>query len=92
MPFTEKKRRTAMLQGQLVDVQPGDLCFEKYQAMMDAWTKEKRWKTIDKLAEPILTGPDSRAHFLAFLVFMHFHGYKYEEQARKKNGDIKGRK
>lgn len=92
MPFTEKKRRKLMLEGKLPDPQPGDLCFEKYQAMMDAWTKEPRWKTIDKLAEPILTGPDSRAHFLAFLVFMHFHGLPYEVKARKKNGDIKGRK
>ncbi len=92
MPFTLKERRALMLAGELADVKPGDRCFEKYQHMMNAWTKEKRWTTIDKLAEPIITGPDGRAHFLAFLVFMHFHGFPYEAKMRKKNGDIKGRK
>lgn len=94
MPFTEQQRREQMLDGELAkkgDVQPGDRCFEKYQQMMDAFEATPRWRTIDKIAESIIPGPDSRATFLAFLVFMHFHGFPYEEIMREKNGDIRGR-
>lgn len=92
MPFIEKTRRKPMLDGTLLDVQPGDRCYEKYQQIMDAWDAKKRWQTIDKIAESILPGADSRAMFLAFLVFFSLHGMKYEQTMRKKNGDIRGRK
>lgn len=92
MPFIEKKRRKPMLEGQLKDITPGDLCYEKYQQIMDAWDKENRWRTVDKIAESIMPGSDSRAMFLAFLVFFHLHAMKYEAKMRKKNGDVRGRK
>lgn len=91
MPFTKPERRQPMLDGELKDIEPGDRCYEKYQQQMDAFDLERRWKTVDKLAERFLPDSDVRAYFLAFLVFFALHVMPYELEMRAKNGDIRGR-
>jgi hypothetical protein len=53
------------------------------------WNEEPRWRTIDKYAQRIWSDDEQRAGALALLVFMHKHGFKYEDDQCKKNGDIK---
>ena len=69
---------------------PGDRCFREYKHIMEEWTKAPRWTTIDRLAERLYPEQYDRAFFLAFLVFMAFHGYEYEQEKRDENGDVTG--
>lgn len=87
MPFIEESRRLGARAGDLSD--PGDICFKHYKVFMEMWTKEPRWRTIDKYAQRIWGDDEQRAAALALLVFMHKHGFKYEDEACKKNGDVK---
>ena len=68
----------------------GDRCFVFYQHMMKCWKESPRWTTIDALASGMFPDPLKRAEFLAFLVFMAFHGYDYESEKMGENGDIEG--
>jgi hypothetical protein len=87
MPFILPERRDGAVTGLYAD--PGDLCFKHYRAFMNMWNEEPRWRTIDKYAQRIWSDDEQRAGALALLVFMHKHGFKYEDDQCKKNGDIK---
>lgn len=67
---------------------PGPRCYVEYKRMMDTWRETPRWTTIDRIAKVLYPDDNLRAYFLAFLVFMAFHGYRYEEEKRNENGDI----
>lgn len=45
-----------------------DTFLEKVAAMKNAYEASPTWATLDRLAQPIVSGPDARAEFLAFLV------------------------
>lgn len=87
MPFIPEEERAGALSGDLRE--PGQLCFRHYKAFMNMWAKEPRWRTIDHYAKRIWGDDEQRAAALALLVFMHKIGFKYEDDACKKNGDIK---
>ncbi len=86
MPFIPESERIRALTGDLSE--PGHLCFRQYKAFIDMWKAEPRWRTIDKYAQRIWGDDDQRAAALALLVFMHNHGFRYEDEAKKKNGDV----
>lgn len=99
MPFTEATDRRKMdkileMQRELVAmvsaVKPGDLCFAQYRKLMREWNKSPRWTTVDTLAAPLFPDSDTRAYFLAFLVFFAFHALPYERAKQRENGDVTG--
>lgn len=69
---------------------PGDRCYMEYKRIMKTWSEQPRWTTIDKIAVRLFPDDNDRAFFLAFLVFMAFHGMNYETVKREENGDITG--
>lgn len=97
MPFTETVDRRKMdkileMQRELMtmvsDVKPGDLCFVQYRKLMRQWKHQPRWTTVDTLAAPLFPDAETRAYFLAFLVFFAFHALPYERTKQRENGDV----
>lgn len=86
MPFVKNYRRAGALTGQYDE--PGDKCFVQYKALMDVWKNENRWRHIDEFARRIWPDDQQRAAALALLVFMHKHGFRYEDAQCAANGDI----
>lgn len=67
---------------------PGDRCYLQYVDLMEYWNKEPRWTSIDNWARKVWSDDYQRAAALALLVFMHKHGFVYEDLKCKENGDI----
>jgi len=67
---------------------PGDRCYLQYKRMMDLWRKEPRWRTVDDIYSSLITNEDTRAYFLAFLVFFVKEVMPYELAKEKENGSI----
>ena len=87
MPFVPDDNRVDMAHGG-PPISRGDHCYLEYRELMDSWRLSSRWTTIDQFAERIWPDPKVRAAGLALLVFMHKHGFGYEDAQCAKNGDI----
>ena len=70
---------------------PGDRCYTAYVKLMEAWTAEPRWTTVDRMAEFIWPNQWNRAMMLAFLVFFCKVVMPYEIEKEKQNGGIDGK-
>lgn len=86
MPFIKQDLREGALKG--LNNEPGERCFRHYHVLMEAWRKEPRWRTIDTFTRRVWENDEQRAAALALLVFMHKHGFKYEDKQCEVNGDI----
>lgn len=96
MPFIEKERREAVMNGTMTKLKPGDRCYYFYQGMMDRWEKAPSWTTVHEIYKEFnyplnLDTDDVTAKRLAWLVFFDLHVIPYEIQKRIENGDIRGR-
>ena len=89
MPFIDAERREEIRMPSDCAT-PGERCYLTYLNLIQRWRAQPRWTTIDGMVEKLFPelSPQRRADFLAFLVFMGFHGFPYEEKMREKNGDI----
>ena len=63
-------------------------CFRHYHALMKMWREDTHWSTIDTFAKRIWSDDEQRAAALALIVFFGRHGFKYEDDRFKENGDI----
>ena len=98
MPFIKQSRRDAIDAhglGVLYEIQPGDVCYQYYKPMVDAWKKEPRWTTAHNILREVnyaLVHEPNRdyhtARSLAWMVFFQLYIMPYELEKRKENGDI----
>jgi hypothetical protein len=89
MPFVTKEHRKNP------DMEiAGDRCYVEYKKIMEAWNKNMRWTTVDKIYEDVKHsavfhgGDVQRAKELAFMVFFNIHVMDYENKKRRENGDV----
>ena len=94
MPFVTPARRK-YLDGGGEPIELGDMCYNFYKPMVEAWKANPRWATAPDIYKRMveefdfLSNEDDRvAYRLAWEVFFALHVLEYEKRKREENGDI----
>ena len=93
MPFVTPERRK-YLDNDGEPIEPGDICYNFYKPMVEAWKAKPRWTTAHnihkgmKIESQWLDDDDRTAFELAWEVFFQLYVMPYEISKRNENGDI----
>jgi len=96
MPFIKPERRLIINEKGLTGlekIEPGDICYKFYKAIMDRWNANPRWTTAHEIYRDLInTKVESQDHLaalgLAWQVFFIKHLWPYEQKKIEENGDI----
>jgi len=86
MPFVKQECRAEGHEACTV----GDMCYQDYKRLVDAWNKDPRWTTAHNLTTAWfdLASDADTAHFLAYMVWFMKKVMPYEDLKEKENGTI----